>query len=250
MKTIVFTDLDDTLFYSNRAINTYQKRGFIQTNEDLSVASFTQKGEAVCYSRPKQRQLLKLLERADHLIPVTGRSSDSLARVNAPQFKSFRVCSHGAIILDAKQKLLSEWSKMITDDDLEWEQHFDLLSAKIESFTQQHSELRVKKVYDHNLCTYISVKGPERLINKLLPIVKPLWTQGRIHHNQRNLALLPSYSDKAKAVGFLMKHFKLMSAEPLLFIGLGDSVSDLGFLRLCDFVITPQTSQIHELYWS
>ena len=250
MQTIIFTDLDDTLFYSSRAINTYQERGIIQTDEDLSVASLKQDGQPICFSRPKQRQLIKLLKQADHLIPVTGRASESLARVTAPQFNSFRVCSHGAIILDTEHKPLTEWTQMIDHDHRKWEQSFDVLMTRLRFYTQQHSELRIKKVYDQNLCTYISVKGPEPLIDELIHVIRPLWTQGSIHHNQRNLALLPSYSNKARAVEFLMNHLKMISAEPLLFIGLGDSVSDLGFLKLCDFVITPQTSQIHELNWS
>ena len=249
MKTIIFTDLDDTLFYSNRAINTYQKRGVIQAAEDLSVASLTQDGRPICFSRPKQRQLIQLLMQADHLIPVTGRASDSLSRVKAPQFNSFRVCSHGAIVLDAKQELLNEWTEVIQNELQSGSQALDLIIKELEAHAQKTSELRIKQVYDQALCTYISVKGPETLVDELAQSIKPLWTHGKIHHNQRNLAILPSYSDKARAVEFLINYFRQMSNEPLLFIGLGDSVSDLGFLKLCDFVLTPQTSQIHELYW-
>ena len=249
MKTIIFTDLDDTLFYSSRAIKTYQERGVIQATEDLSVSSLTQDGRPICFSRPKQRQLIELLMQADHLIPVTGRASDSLSRVTALQFNSFRVCSHGAIILDAEHSLLNEWKQEIQTELQLGSQALDLIMKELEVYAQKASGLRIKKVYDQALCTYISVKGPEPLVDELAQNIKPLWTHGRIHHNQRNLALLPSYSNKARSVEFLIKYFKMICDEQLLFIGLGDSVSDLGFLKLCDFVLTPQTSQIHELYW-
>ena len=63
MKTIIFTDLDDTLFYSARAIKTYQQHGAYR-QQKISVSSLTQDGRPICFSRPKQRQLIQLLMQA------------------------------------------------------------------------------------------------------------------------------------------------------------------------------------------
>jgi hypothetical protein len=38
------------------------------------------------------------------------------------------------------------------------------------------------------------------------------------------------------------------SSQPL-FIGLGDSATDLPFLRLCHYALTPRGSQIQVLTW-
>ena len=249
MKTIIFTDLDDTLFYSSRAVASLKKQGIVQAEEILEPASYTQSGQAICFSRPKQTQLIHLLKQADHFIPVTGRSSESLARVCQPSFNSFRISSHGAMVYNAELKPQPDWLKQIKELAVHWSDHLDQAMTFLKDYQKSEPELRIKKVYEQQICTYISIKGPEHIIKDLYCSIKPIWAKGKIHYNQRNLALLPSYSDKATAVNYLMNHFQQIYGEELLFIGVGDSVSDLSFLKLCDFVITPQTSQIHRETW-
>ena len=64
-----------------------------------------------------------------------------------------------------------------------------------------------------------------------------------IHHNGRDMALLPPFAAKEKAVAFLMDKIRVSEPHPL-FLGLGDSFSDLPFMKLCDYLITPTGSQI------
>lgn len=59
--------------------------------------------------------------------------------------------------------------------------------------------------------------------------------------NANNVSLLPRAPGKAQAVRWLReRHFP----GAVLTLGLGDSVSDLPFLRECDFAVTPAQGQL------
>ena len=63
------------------------------------------------------------------------------------------------------------------------------------------------------------------------------------HMNGNNLALLPNFVNKrAAAAEILRRHMIKYGRTPVF--GMGDSVSDLGFMRLCDFAAFPPNTQI------
>ncbi len=110
--------------------------------------------------------------------------------------------------------------------------------------------LRCRVIEDQGLPVYVSIKGDEDLLAQLETSVEEVWSSppGQIHRNGHNMALLPPFANKERAVSYLMQHFRKTHACPL-FIGLGDSLSDLPFMRLCHFAITPHASQIQEITW-
>ena len=67
----------------------------------------------------------------------------------------------------------------------------------------------------------------------------------QIHLNGNNLALLPPGLSKRAATAYLLERFR--EAGEVLAIGVGDSASDLPFMRLCDVWVTPSDSQIDRL---
>jgi hypothetical protein len=56
------------------------------------------------------------------------------------------------------------------------------------------------------------------------------------------MALLPPFLSKAAAVAFFLERFG--GEAPFLTVGVGDSLTDVGFMGMCDFAITPSKSQI------
>ena len=67
-----------------------------------------------------------------------------------------------------------------------------------------------------------------------------------VHTNDRDLAFLPPYASKRRSVNFLKRIFKNEYNGHITFFGLGDSLSDSGFMSICDFQIIPSNSQIAE----
>ena len=99
-----------------------------------------------------------------------------------------------------------------------------------------------ESIVDQNIHAYVSVKGTKDALNIIESIGRD--TSLRLHRNGRNLALLPAYTSKKRAV----EHIKnLLDIRPDdLVLGMGDSLTDLPFMRLCQFGIIPVGSQIDQ----
>ena len=57
-----------------------------------------------------------------------------------------------------------------------------------------------------------------------------------------NLALVPRFLGKERAVRHVIRHH--LGPEPVLTLGMGDSLSDIPFLSACDFSVVPTASQL------
>lgn len=253
-EVVIFTDLDDSLFQSRRKC----------TGDHLSVAAYDRQGAARSFHTPQQRALLNFWSDAT-LIPVTGRSSDALERVTSLTWSSYRIVSHGAEILSPSGASLSSWRDHVKEEVEQWrsrllEAHsvaLEFLAELREALSQEplcSEELakavpRARLISEGDLLVYLSIKGPAEQLNALSKLLTPLWLGGVIHHNDRDMALLPSYANKARAVSHLLDILRSDLTNTPLVIGLGDSISDLSFLKLCDFALTPQHSQIQQERW-
>ena len=247
-EVVIFTDLDDSLFQTRRKC----------PEDGLSPAAYNIHGEPLSFHTPQQRALLKLFRGAT-LIPVTGRSSAALKRARSLSWNSYRVASHGALILDPDEQPLKSWrdviTKEISQEYAQLELAHEMVQGWVERWATRHHDqhqldpIRVKMTYEADLPVYLSIKGPQVALTGLKEELSELWSSRVIHHNDRNMALLPSYSSKSRAVSHLREVLTSIHSNEPLFIGLGDSVSDLPFLKQCHFAITPQQSQIHQELW-
>ncbi|WP_297775846.1 hypothetical protein [uncultured Roseovarius sp.] len=61
--------------------------------------------------------------------------------------------------------------------------------------------------------------------------------------NDNNLTIMPIWLGKQYAVAHLIAQFRAQDPD-LPVLGIGDSLSDIGFMHLCDFLVTPRGSQI------
>ena len=85
---------------------------------------------------------------------------------------------------------------------------------------------------------------PARAAARLRPY---LGEHCRLLQNGNNLAVLPAWLDKAHAVAHLQQHYRAQYGA-ILSIGMGDSTSDLPFMRHCDYLLTPAESQITQCW--
>ena len=236
----LFVDLDDSL------LQTRDKCRHLP----LLGAALDRSGVPLSFHTPQQIALLDLFRDAT-LIPVTGRNLDALRRVVSPPFSSYRITSHGALVLGPDEQPLGAWRAALEGQLPLWSERLTAISGLAHRQIRRRGlGLRARIIEDLGFPVYLSVKGPPKELERLADDLAPEWTTGIVHRNDHNLALLPPFANKATAVRHVMGAIRAACGETPLFIGIGDSLTDLPFLRLCHFALVPQHSQIQECTWS
>jgi hypothetical protein len=238
---ISFVDLDDTLFSSKRR----------QGNVDgLEPAALLENGEVISYSNPGQRAFLSMISGAGVVIPVTARDYGAFKRVLV-SFSGPAVLSHGATILNQTGEIDFKWRQTIAASlravESQMRELYELIQSSLEF---QAGEVRSWLVCDDVWPAYVVVKDNSRDLQRLSKFVSSSlagWlkehSQFRIHQNGNNVAILAPGVSKERAVSYLIAQARNRSTNNL-FLGIGDSLTDEPFMRLCDFAIIPQASQL------
>lgn len=240
MKRIVFVDLDDTLFQTKRKNPSADR-----------VAAVDRMNQPRSFQSRKQETLLHWLAKDDALlIPVTGRNVPALLRVKLV-FSGPAICSFGAVILESDGHPNPDWQKqVVTQAGLILPLLNTLLHDVKKLATELALDVRFSIVEEDGVPLYLSIKNNHHVAHnqygattQLAQAVGPLLPeQWILHLNGSNMALMPPFLRKDIAVSHLIKN--LSSIEETLFIGVGDSLTDHGFMALCDLAITPGQSQI------
>jgi hypothetical protein len=233
---IAFSDLDDTLFSSPRSYESV---------DSLAVAATLSNGKASAYASHAQSSLFSMISAACVVIPVTGRRLESLNRVSYP-FYGDKVASHGAIIVDSKNNLHPEWKLVLDTEAKLWAPKIAALYTAVCEFIDKIGlTLRVRVVEDFGYPCYLCVKGGVEDLREITSnSVAPLGKEFFVHTSDRNIAFLPAYASKQRAVVYLKNKYQRESKTSYMYLGLGDSISDLPFMSECDFQIMPSSSQI------
>ena len=240
MKALVLADLDDTLFQTRRKLRGRDDGGLV-------VMSRLIDGSPSGHATPVQRALLGLFDGCA-IVPVTARSREALSRVDVPAAPA--VCANGGCILGDDGELDAGWHALLGEraaasaaasgagvDDV-----LALVDARRGSL-----DVRRWIVAEAGLPLYVVAKGnaPEgtdldALRASLAGALPDGW---RTHVNDNNLALLPPWLAKRDAVAHLLP--RLRRGRPdVPVIGVGDSLSDAGFMDLCDYALAPTGSQL------
>ena len=237
-----FTDLDDTLFSTLR-----KQKAHLDT--ELHPHAYLKDGAPISYSNAKQRALQRCLAGAARVIPVTARSISAFKRVNIP-FSSYAIVSHGACVL------LPDGTP-----DLTWRKQMQVLleaartplddAIKTLSNSEQNAsgELRVTLVEEHGQALYALVKhadADEAVIAELARTCARPWVLAngfQLHVNGNNLAIIPPGINKGAAVRYVAALLANELGE-FVSIGLGDSLTDGGFMLDCDYCLVPNGSQL------
>jgi hydroxymethylpyrimidine pyrophosphatase-like HAD family hydrolase len=238
MQMLFFVDLDDTLF---------QTRGKCPEGDDLAAAAFRRDGAALSFTTPRQRALLAMCHTAGTVIPVTARNLDAFRRVQLG-FDSLAVLDFGAVVLDAQGDLDPVWDahvRPLTADAAE-------PLAQIRRAMQRRSdELRlgvnVRLIADFDMPLYVVAKHPDGNVARLEALRREALAdldrrRFFVHANDNNLSVVPAFLGKEHSVRHVLaRHF---GGQPVLTFGIGDSLTDAGFLGVCDFAVLPRGSQL------
>lgn len=238
MKIIVFTDLDETLFSSS------------DIGEPATVDRLNKYHS---YCSQKKRALFDLFESKNTLvIPVTGRNTESLNRCILKEVLEceYSIVSYGMLVLDRKKQPLQDWVNVLCDNyNLgEWENIINYAFELIKSdLNYTIDKLNVKIIEDHGFVSHISIKLKKEyydscILNDISTYLNSHdFSNFKLHENDRAFALLPPFCNKAKAVKYLKN--KISNDGDLVF-GIGDSTTDIEFMKQADYMIVPRNTQI------
>lgn len=244
LKKFLFADLDDTLFQSRRKC---------LDRDDLTPVAYLKDGSAHSFATPAQDSLFALFQREMAVIPVTARNADAFQRVRL-DFRHGAVVNYGGIILRADGQPETGWLDRSAAMAAASHEELSSVACTITSAAAAAgAAVRVRIIEDFGVPFYVCAKseeGDEKVLDHLEPLVRCHCAEKSlpvaVHRNGNNLSVLPEWLDKRHAVEHLANRLRAEHGE-IVTIGMGDSLSDIAFMRACDYALVPNPSQINRL---
>jgi hydroxymethylpyrimidine pyrophosphatase-like HAD family hydrolase len=237
-RPVLYTDLDDTLFQTSRKMTEpacETRLGAIAANGHHS------------YMTEGQARMVNWLHEATRMIPVTARSTDALSRCRIP-FHHWKVASNGAVILKPDGTPLADWQETVRSLSDAARIGLEALDAIVFSHNE-HGPLFSKPRFRHwiveeyGMPIYFCVKsnGDESWLDDIEEdLAKVAGREFTHHRNGNNLSFTPIGISKQRAVA----HLDAVIGDDAMRFGMGDSLTDLPFMRSCHMMIIPPGSQI------
>lgn len=240
MPSVVFADIDGTLIETHRSGSAVA---------DDSVGARDSEGRVIAVRAPRHHALMALLASADAVVPVTGRSVAAFSRVSL-MFRSWAIAHHGAVVLLPNGEPDRDFDAVI--GSLLDEAHSALQSVYAETvahIARSSADLRVYRQQIAGRTAEVCVKSVTPAATAIAAVADPIeawWRElpgVRVHRNGNNLAILPAAVTKERAVAWVLARLESELGRCVRF-GVGDSLTDLGYMRTCDYFIIPRGSQI------
>lgn len=247
-RLILLTDLDDTLFTSERKLPVGER--------PTQAVATDREGNPLSYQSQAQQRLWSVLkESADVIVPVTGRTTAALDRVTLHPKGGLAIVSHGSLIVE-EGRVHPDWSDYL----LRYSNPTLQISAsksplqKLEEARQilvdflekdgWEDSVSVRVLMDQGHPAYLSVKAPKCIDAGLEHWLQQaaISTTLRIHVNGRNAALMPLHAGKSNACRFLLDEVLGRTPEDTV-LTFGDSLSDITFMDQGDMALLPTRSQ-------
>lgn len=238
----VFMDLDDSIFQTPRKCPP----------GPLEAAALDRDGRPSSYFSFRQRCLLELLSGRAMVIPTTARNLDAFGRVQF-KFRYGAILNHGGLILRPDSQIDESWHdrmKPLCASSAPFLAEILALAEKI--VRDRRLSCRARIIGDNGLDFYVVIKNYNSRVEELKTVMNEMKKlnfsqEARIYLNDNNLSIRPYFLDKSEAVTYFTTAYIISENPGLPLIGMGDSLSDLDFMRRCDFMLIPGGSHISGL---
>lgn len=272
---LYLADLDHTLFQTKRS----DERG----TQPMAVNAT---GEDVSFARPDQMMLYEMMKNTGVVVPVTARSHIQIERVSGWSTNmayDLAITDLGASLLLRDNQGDGEWQAIESWHEI----HLDTLSERtprlVRDFQLLKDTLMPESVYADSvhvdlvamgklrLPFYIAISLKSKEDEELAPLMKGLLEdfgkpfcrmagRYRLHVTENTICFWPDFVTKGSAVTRLLdmiKHgcqdekldraltYLSLSDSPI--VTLGDSTTDIEFMRHGNFMLTPQGSQLSRI---
>lgn len=234
-RIFLFADIDDNLITSARQ----------EPEPNATPVAWDNHGSVCGFLTAKQGLLLDWLTDGVELVPTTARSTDAFKRFRMPIPRRYSITAFGGTIHGASGKPLSSWHSLMRDGLVS---ALPVLASLKETVALEAGatdiDVRINVVADYGIELFLSVKHNRRNLDELAHLAGLVrshapqdWT---VHLNGNFLAAYPPYLGKEKAAAWFIERFV---PEGAVTIGMGDSLTDVPFMELCDYAMVPTKSQ-------
>lgn len=227
---VVFSDLDDCLFATAR-----KQPGDLAACRPVSTAP---DGSVSGWQNPAQAALWDWLTAFGDVVPVTARTTEALARVQLPPSPHAIWCHGGAVRVQGQED--GRWRAQCQPVFDALRPLWPLLQRALTAVPAL-GPVRFKITEDSTLGPLgldLFAPAVERHAALVQAMATDLGGVVRVHTQQDRLTVLPAAIRKEHAVAHVIARLR-----PAFTVGVGDSLSDLPFLALCDHVVMPRASR-------
>ena len=233
-RPVFFLDLDGTIIYSKR----------IKSEKMVTVGAHSINEEPNGWYGPNQKQLMEWLMSSGDVVITTGRSLSGTQRALLP-FSGWKICCFGGLILSPNGEVHAPWVQHIDEYAKGQQDWIQTEMAAIQEFITQHKiDVRTRIVPITKQTDYYVIKHNQKDLarfDKLVDFVSSRVPSGWfIHCNANNISVLPPQVRKSNAVCWIQENI----FPNRLYVGIGDSLSDLDYFKECHFSMVPKISQI------
>jgi hydroxymethylpyrimidine pyrophosphatase-like HAD family hydrolase len=251
MKRFVFTDLDNTIV-------RHQSRITDVANNQIQIVGTDESGNQSTVMTKADLEFFQEISHFGTVIPTTGRSMAGYWRLHGlvSSFTSWAILNHGATILMPKNsKVDADWLERtkgimtrLTNDLLEvYKKLLSLNTVIIENRCYTNT---IRLHQEHGFGLYISVRA-SRVIPELhlmqqrqtIALLCHEHNDFEVLHTGRITSVIPRQLNKKDAVLEVIGRL----GDQIETLGVGDALTDLPFMQVCNFMRAPENSEIQRI---